>query len=74
MKRFFLALLFCLFSVKSRETNLNLYEIEPCGEPTLENVSRFKSDIYAVKPNYSSCVNSSWWPQTGGYSKIVRGW
>lgn len=74
MKGLIVAVFVYLSFVRSGATNLTLFEIEPCAGATVEYVSRFKSDIYAVKPNFSLCANSSWWPPTGGYSNIVRGW
>ena len=44
---------------RGQETNLTLFEISPCGNPTTETISRFKSDIYAVMPDLSQCPNIS---------------
>ena len=35
---------------------LSLFEISPCGSTTLQTVSRFKQDVYAVQANLSDCA------------------
>ena len=36
-------------------TNLTLFQIAPCNGTKTDTVSRFKSDIYAIKPDLSNC-------------------
>ena len=74
---FLLALLcvmgFCSLGY-SQTTNLTLFQIAPCNGTKTDSVSRFKNDIYAIKPDLSNC-NSSSVPGGGGedYREIVSG-
>ena len=57
--------------VQSQITNLTLFEIYPCSNVTKQTVSRFKSDIYAIKPSFENCRNYSWWSEGQRFNKIV---
>ena len=52
---------FCLLCAvgNGQTTNLTLFQIAPCTAATVDTVSRFKSDIYAVQFNLSNCLNDS---------------
>ena len=73
MKDIFLALvlLSALAAVQCLRTNLTLFEISPCGGDNVQTVSRFKSDIYAVKPSFEKCKDFSWWQKGRAYNKTV---
>lgn len=44
---------------RGQDTNLTLFKVFPCTSIPPDKVSRFKSDIYAVVPNFSNCSNVS---------------
>jgi len=69
-----LVLLSALAAVQCLRTNLSLFEISPCGGDNFQTVSRFKSDIYAIKPSFEKCKNYSWWQEGSIYNKTVSLW
>ena len=66
-----LVLMSAMAVIQSQRTNLTLFEIYPCSNVTKQTVSRFKSDIYAIKPSFENCRNYPWWSEGQRFNKTV---
>ena len=56
---YFLAFSILLGVGSGQDTNLTLFKVSPCTTINPDQVTRFKSDIYAILPDLSNCSNIS---------------
>ncbi len=50
------SVLLAVYCTLGQSQKLSVFHIQPCNGTFNQTVSRFKSDVYAVTPNYSLCV------------------
>ena len=53
------SVLLALYCTLGQSQKLSVFHIQPCNGTLNQTVSRFKSDIYAVTPNYSLCFDGA---------------